>query len=74
MKFLLFLLVLAGIWWWRGAVARQKPRVEQRPVERMVACECCGVHMPESDAIQENGRYFCCAAHQKNLRNKSGND
>lgn len=66
-KFLLFLLVVGGIWWWRrrgaGGINHGRP-VAPRPVERMVACAHCGVYVPESQALLEDGRYFCCPEHR----------
>jgi len=46
-------------------------RVRQRPVahdklpERMVACGHCGVNLPESEAVEEGGRYFCSEDHRR---------
>ncbi|WP_068584047.1 PP0621 family protein [Thiomicrospira sp. WB1] len=40
----------------------------QQAADRMVACEQCGLHLPESEAIMEkqNGqrRYFCSQTHR----------
>lgn len=33
--------------------------------ERMVDCSECGVHLPISEAIQSQGRYFCCEEHRR---------
>lgn len=33
-------------------------------ISRMVRCEKCGLHVPEHEAIQHQGHYFCCKAHQ----------
>ena len=31
--------------------------------ERMIACLHCGLHVPESEAVQDDGRAFCCREH-----------
>ncbi len=31
---------------------------------RMRACARCGVHVPESEALQVAGRYYCCVQHR----------
>lgn len=31
--------------------------------EKMVRCEVCQLHIPESEAIQDNGKYYCCREH-----------
>ena len=35
--------------------------------ERMVLCERCGLHLPQTDAIAADGVFFCSKEHQ--LRN-----
>lgn len=33
-------------------------------VEKMVRCAQCGVHLPQSESLAVEGRFFCCAAHR----------
>jgi len=68
MKYLLLLaLVFVVVWALRRT---QAPRCEapapfsNHPSECMVQCAYCGVNQPVSESILENGRYFCCRAHQ----------
>ncbi|MFT3799890.1 MAG: PP0621 family protein [Burkholderiaceae bacterium] len=37
-----------------------------RPAARelMRQCEVCGTYVPDSDALQARGRFYCCAAHR----------
>jgi uncharacterized protein len=37
----------------------------EKPVENMVACARCGLHLPESDAIKSGNEYFCCEEHRR---------
>lgn len=69
MKYLLLLLVLAiayGIW--RGQ--RRAPPPAARPSPRpqlpqnMVACAHCGLHLPRTEALAQDGHYYCCAEHR----------
>ncbi|MDR1423068.1 MAG: hypothetical protein LBI92_00415 [Azoarcus sp.] len=32
--------------------------------ERMLACELCGVHVPESEGVRAGGGFYCCEAHR----------
>lgn len=32
--------------------------------ERIVECAHCGLNVPESEALQESGRFYCCDAHR----------
>ncbi len=33
--------------------------------EDMVRCIYCGVHVPRSESLQADGRYYCCEAHRR---------
>ncbi|MEQ1668762.1 MAG: PP0621 family protein [Sulfuriferula sp.] len=65
---LLFLLLCAGIayWWWRKSHSHTKRAVEQvKPVENMVRCVQCGVHLPQNEALGDADAWFCSAAHAR---------
>jgi uncharacterized protein len=48
------------------AAARRKRNEDGSPSsERMVACARCGVHLPESEAIEDDGRRFCSEEHRR---------
>jgi len=49
------------------------PRVARRreQVGRMVQCHHCGLYLPEQEAFQESGRYYCSREH---LRKDKGTD
>lgn len=68
-KYLLILALIAVIY----AVARGQRKAPTRTSQgkrratvpqNMVACAHCGVHLPESDALREGKRFYCCAAHR----------
>jgi uncharacterized protein len=44
---------------------------QARDEETMVRCAQCGVHLPRSESISTDGRYFCSAEH-KHLHQTSG--
>ncbi|NMG29032.1 PP0621 family protein [Aromatoleum evansii] len=71
---LLLVLVLVGIWWVRRALNRPggtdssagKQTGERKGVpERMVSCDHCGVHVPESEGVRDGDRFFCCEEHRR---------
>ncbi len=73
MKFLLLLLAILGIWWalrlLRASPATPRPRNRHRTqVEEMVACARCGLHVPESEAVERDGRHYCCEEHARGDR------
>lgn len=43
-----------------------QPRRKQKPkqVEKFVACHKCGLHIPQQEAFEHNGRYYCSKAHR----------
>jgi uncharacterized protein len=47
-----------------GAPARAPVPGPGGPIETMVACAHCGVHLPASQALQLEGRVYCSAAHR----------
>jgi uncharacterized protein len=37
---------------------------ERGATKNMVRCTHCGLHLPESEAINYQGQYFCCLEHR----------
>jgi uncharacterized protein len=70
MKFVLLVLaVLALIWLIRGArrpgpPARPTAAPEEGKARPMVACQHCGVHLPQHEALPGRGGVFCGEAHR----------
>jgi uncharacterized protein len=77
MKYLLLVAIVAVIWW---ALKKRPPRSGKRTApaardpEQMVVCAHCGVHLPQSDSVAENGAYFCSDAHRLAARAPAGHD
>ncbi len=73
-RVLLFLvgIVLVAVILKRLAIG-SRPAVTRRqdPVRKMVQCHHCGLYLPEQDAIQDSGRYYCAREH---LREDRGTD
>jgi uncharacterized protein len=67
---LLFVLALGAIFWIVRYMARNaRARVDKRqdvekPVQRMVRCAHCGVHVPSGEAVQADDRWYCSAEHR----------
>lgn len=59
---LIALVYVAYRWWSRvsRAVARSKHKVEGEP---MVECTLCGIHIPQSESVTDEGKHFCSDAH-----------
>lgn len=59
---LLAYLVFKGIT--RASRSNRKDAPPRSP-ERMVVCAQCGVHLPESEALESEGRNFCSEEHRR---------
>lgn len=72
---LLLVLVVVGIWWVRRALKRSQDRSGSAgkkagergngAPERMLGCDRCGVHVPESDGVRDGEHFFCCEEHRR---------
>ncbi|MBK6629831.1 MAG: hypothetical protein IPG33_01630 [Betaproteobacteria bacterium] len=49
----------------RTASRREHSEGDPRTSERMVVCAHCGVHLPESEALEDGGRRFCSEEHRR---------
>jgi len=50
----------------RPAVSDDKPKAGKS--KNMVRCAQCGLHLPETEATAEQGRFFCCEEHRRQYR------
>ena len=41
----------------------QSPARHSQKNERMVQCASCGIYIPEQEALQRTGHYYCSQAH-----------
>jgi uncharacterized protein len=71
MKLLVTVLALALLAWLlfgragkRSGQGRSATTGSSPPLEGMVACAHCGVHLPASEALLAYGRSYCSAAHR----------
>lgn len=73
MKYLVLILVVVAVLWLLRANRRPPPPKPEKPklppVEDMVACAECGLHLPRGEALPGRGGFFCSdghrAAHEK---------
>lgn len=72
-KLLMWLLVIWISWFMiKNYLVKQtsrktgKPGVSQKkPPQKMVQCDHCSVHMPESEALQHDAHWFCSQSHMQ---------
>ncbi|HKM38305.1 MAG TPA: PP0621 family protein [Thiopseudomonas sp.] len=66
-RFILFAIIIGGgIWLWRRFTSRPNTPVQPSPVQTMVCCAHCHVHLPEDRAIQgDSNTWYCSSKHLK---------
>ncbi|MBA4381515.1 MAG: hypothetical protein C0406_03020 [Sideroxydans sp.] len=73
MSRLLFLFaVIAVVYWLLKSYRKQSPKqdVPAAASEDMVRCTQCGVHLPKSEAMLADGKFFCSEAHRREYQSK----
>ncbi len=55
-------LVLTILKQYRRSIDQQPPKKPE--TEDMVRCAECGVHLPRSESIEDDGRYYCSEDHR----------
>ncbi len=73
-QLLRIIIILFGLWLVLQIIKRALASHEKHPprkpfIASMVACAHCGVHLPESEATQKNGKHYCCEEHLKVSKN-----
>jgi uncharacterized protein len=66
-KFLLLVLVFVAAWWLAKGFRRMDAGGDapETAPEQMVNCAHCGLYLPQSEAIREGDKFFCCTEHRR---------
>ena len=66
-KLLLLILIAIAVWWLARGVRRKDANkvAPDATSEQMVNCSHCGLYLPQSEAIAEGDKFFCCAEHRR---------
>lgn len=68
-KIILVVLGLLLVYWilksYRRRVDRGGDKAPPATAENMVQCERCGVHLPRSESITTQDRFYCSPEHQR---------
>jgi uncharacterized protein len=63
-KVAVLILLAIAVWIGFRLLARQRRSRSAGPVEPMVACAHCAVHVPRSEAFEARGRFYCSEEHR----------
>ena len=67
-RLLFFAILAAVVYGLLKSYSRQLSKEEEpppRPVEDMVRCAHCGVHLPKNEGIASGNDYYCSEAHRR---------
>lgn len=66
-KYLLLIIgILVVYWMWRSHYRRRnRDDPQKRIAEDMVRCADCGVYLPRGESLVAQGKFYCCADHQR---------
>lgn len=69
-RLLLLAVIFFVIYWLLKSYGKQlrkdkHPDNNSQPLEDMVRCVHCGVHIPKHESLLANDEYFCSEAHQR---------
>jgi uncharacterized protein len=72
MSRLLFFLAIAAVVYWLLKTYRKQPPGQDVPdtTEDMVRCVQCGVHLPKSESILADGKFYCSDVHRRQHQSK----
>ncbi|WP_448683757.1 PP0621 family protein [Pseudomonas nicosulfuronedens] len=74
---LLFWIALFALGWWLWRKATRPARTTDKPkgedtAAPMVRCTQCGVHVPQTHALQDQNNWYCSRAHLEQDRTDRG--
>lgn len=67
-RFLFLLAAFFAIWliirfYLKTGKSIEKPQQPAIKTDSMVACDYCGLHIPEKEAIKSDSHFYCCQQH-----------
>ena len=63
MKIISLLIAVLLVWWILKTLRRNRVADAEPRIRNMLPCDYCGLHIPEDEAIQNQGRFYCCKEH-----------
>lgn len=78
MSRLIFIVVVIALAYWLYKSYRKRlPKQDESTREQnmtngqdMISCAHCGIHVPKSESLLLDGKYYCCTAHSQGQANK----
>jgi len=58
----LLITIIRRFMWRRREDRREKQSLQAM---NMVACDYCGIHLPQSEAVSQEDHYYCCKEHAR---------
>lgn len=65
-RLILIIVIIAIVYLLLKSFRKQLPKEDEpSKTQDMVACAHCGINLPKSESVMENGKYYCCTAHSR---------
>ncbi|WP_456404472.1 PP0621 family protein [Thiolapillus sp.] len=65
MKIVSLLVAAFLIWWILRTLRGRKAAAPKSRIKNMLACEYCGLHIPEDEAVRKDGHTYCSKEHAR---------
>jgi uncharacterized protein len=65
-RLIFIIVIIAAVYYLLKSYSKNTPPQKEAPkTQDMVSCAYCGVHLPKSESLQVNGKFYCCEAHSR---------
>ena len=70
-RLIFIIVIIALVFWLLRSYRKQAPKQDEAPkTQDMVSCAHCGIHLPKSESVSADGKYYCCAEHSRGQSGK----
>ena len=70
-RLILIIVIIALIYWLLKSYSRKAHKQDEPPkTQDMVSCAHCGIHLPKSESVLLEGKYYCSTAHSRDQADK----
>lgn len=65
-RLIFIVVIIVLVYWLLTSYRRQAPKKEEESKSQdMVSCAYCGMHLPKSESVKAEGKFYCCDAHSR---------
>lgn len=65
-RLIFIVVIIALVYWLLKSFRRKTPKQDDSAQPQdMVSCAYCGLHLPKSEGVVDQGKYYCSLAHSR---------